>query len=66
MVSNVPYYSFKSIDFKGRVSFVTMVIMVFLIAAIALQTAEALLSIFALFAASGPLILLWKWLRRKK
>ncbi len=66
MVSSVTYYSFKNIDFRGRVSFVTIVVMVFLIAAVAFEPAEALFGIFAIFASSGPALMLWKWLRKKK
>lgn len=66
MVSSVLYYSFKNVDFKGRVSFVTIVTMVFLVTAVAFQPAEALLCIFAIFACSGPVMTAGKWLRRKK
>ncbi len=35
MVSSIRYSSFKTIDFKGRVPFITIVLTVFLIAAVA-------------------------------
>lgn len=63
MVSSIRYSSFKSIDFKGRVPFFTVVITVFLIAGIAMEPPEMLFIIFTLYAVSGPIMTLWQ-LRR--
>jgi CDP-diacylglycerol--serine O-phosphatidyltransferase len=60
MVSSIRYTSSKSIDFKGRVPFVTAVIVVFVIAAVALRPAEVLFAVFAIYAASGPVMTLWQ------
>lgn len=65
MVSTIRYYSFKSVDFKGRVSFFTVVLAVFIITAVAFEPSEMLFVIFFLYIVSGPLITLWH-LRRMR
>ena len=66
MVSTIRYSSFKTIDFRGRVPFLTIVIAVFLIAAIALEPAEMLFAIFFIFVISGPILTLWHLRKVKK
>ena len=60
MVSMVRYSSFKSVDFKGKVPFLTIVLALFVIAVIALQPAEILSVVFATYVASGPIVTLWQ------
>lgn len=60
MVSTIRYSSFKSVDFKGRVPFITVVLAVFIIAGIALEPPETLFAIFMMYLASGPLLTLWQ------
>ncbi|OGT44546.1 MAG: CDP-diacylglycerol--serine O-phosphatidyltransferase [Gammaproteobacteria bacterium RIFCSPHIGHO2_12_FULL_37_34] len=60
MVSTIRYYSFKHVDFKGRVPFITVVIAVFIIAAVALEPPEMLFSLFLIYIISGPVITLWQ------
>lgn len=60
MVSTVRYYSFKKIDLKGRVPFITAVVAVLVIAAIALEPQETLFVIFFIYAISGPILTLWQ------
>lgn len=59
MVSSIRYSSFKTIDFKGRVPFFTVVLAVFLITAIALEPAEMLFAVFFIYVVSGPILTLW-------
>ena len=54
MVSTIRYSSFKSVDFKGRVPFLTIVVAVFIITAIALEPAEMLFVVFFIYLVSGP------------
>ena len=54
MVSNVKYYSFKDFDFKGRVPFVVMLIVVLVFAIVATDPPRVLLLVFLIYAASGP------------
>lgn len=60
MVSTIRYYSFKSINFNGRVPFLTAVFVVFIVSAIALQPAEMLFMLFLIYIVSGPIITLMK------
>lgn len=60
MVSSVRYNSFKSVDFKGKVPFITVVLAVFIIVGIALEPAEILFGIFVLYILSGPIVTLWR------
>lgn len=66
MVSTIRYYSFKNIDFKGRVPFVTIVLTVFLIAALALQPAEMLFILLTAYVLSGPAMTLWQLQKMRK
>jgi CDP-diacylglycerol--serine O-phosphatidyltransferase len=54
MVSNVRYYSFKEIDFKGKVPFLYLLIMVILFVAIAANPSVVLFTAFVIYALSGP------------
>lgn len=66
MVSTVRYSSFKSVDFKGKVPFFTVVVAVCVITAISLEPAEMLLSIFFLYLISGPILTLWQLRKVRK
>ncbi len=56
MVSNVRYYSFKDLDFKNRVPFITMIFVVLVIAGILLDPPPVLFTIFCLYIFSGLFI----------
>lgn len=60
MVSSIRYSSFKTIDFKGRVPFFTIVLAVMLITGVALEPAEALFALFFIYMISGPIMTLWQ------
>lgn len=60
MVSTIRYASFKHLDFKGRVPFFTIVLVVFMITGIALEPPETLFTIFFLYVISGPIMTLWQ------
>lgn len=63
MVSNVRYYSFKDIDFRGRVPFVVMLIVVGVFVVISINPPLVLLLMSGTYAMSGPVI--WVWQRRR-
>lgn len=63
MIANFPYYSFKGIDFHGRVPFVVMILVVLVFGLVTLDPPLVLLIAFLGYAASGPINLLLK--RRK-
>jgi len=66
MVSKVRYYSFKKIDFKGKVPFFVIVSIVLLLAAIAVDPPEMLFIIFSFYACSGPIMTLIQIRKMKK
>lgn len=66
MVSTIRYYSFKSVDFKDRVSFFTVVLAVFVITAVALEPPEMLFIIFFIYIISGPFVTLWELRRMRR
>ncbi len=64
MVSNVRYTSFKDFDLKNKVPFIALISMVLVIALVALDPARVLWVGFMIYAASGPVMMLWE--KRKK
>ncbi|MCG8317800.1 MAG: CDP-diacylglycerol--serine O-phosphatidyltransferase [Pseudomonadales bacterium] len=54
MVSNVKFNSFKEIDFKGRVPFVAILVVVLAIAVIFSDPSRVLLGVFLVYSLSGP------------
>ena len=70
MVSNFRYYSFKDIDFKGKVPFVAMMMMVLVFVFISLDPPQILFGIFLLYMCSGLVLTVWgirqKRLQRKQ
>ena len=54
MVSSIRYYSFKDIDFKGKVPFLYLLLMVTVFVLIAAYPSRVLFIGFALYALSGP------------
>lgn len=65
MIANFPYYSFKSIDFRGRVPFVVMIAIIFIFGLITLDPPSILLAAFLIYAASGPFIQITKRHKRQ-
>ncbi len=63
MVTNFPYYSFKGVDFRGRVPFVVMIAVVLVFGLIMVDPPLILLAGFLIYAASGPIVQVIK--RRK-
>lgn len=54
MVSNFRYNSFKEVDWKGKVNFLVVLIIVLIFVVVASSPAELLALIFILYACSGP------------
>lgn len=54
MVSNFRYNSFKEVDWKGKVSFIVVLLIVLVFVVVAASPAELLTAIFVLYACSGP------------
>ncbi|MFJ1269017.1 CDP-diacylglycerol--serine O-phosphatidyltransferase [Legionella lytica] len=58
MVSNFRYYSFKEVDFKGKVPFLYVLVMIVLFVAIAANPSWVIFITFGLYAFSGLIITL--------
>jgi CDP-diacylglycerol--serine O-phosphatidyltransferase len=58
MVSNVRFYSFKELDLRGRVPFVTLLAVVLIFVVISTDPPLLLFLVFLLYAVSGPVITL--------
>jgi CDP-diacylglycerol--serine O-phosphatidyltransferase len=66
MVSNLKYYSFKSINLRKSVPFVAVLAAVFVIALAALQPPLVLFGGFVAYAVSGYVVSAWHVLRRRR
>ena len=65
MVSNLRYHSFKDLDLRKHVSFLTILAIVLVIVLIAVNPPPILFALFFLYAISGPIGTIWQ-LRYKK
>ena len=66
MVSNVRYYSFKTLDLKGKVPFVAMLIVVLIFVLISIDPPLVLWSVFLLYALSGPVLTIALLIRHRR
>lgn len=66
MVSNIRYYSFKEIDFKGKVPFLYLLLMVIVFVAVAANPSVVLFTVFVVYALSGPVCAGWRIYRRRR
>lgn len=62
MVSNVRYVSFKDLDFRGRVPFAVMLLVIVVFGVITINPPVMLLLLSVTYGLSGPV--LWAWRRR--
>jgi len=65
MVSNVRYNSFKEVDFRGKVPFFSIVVIMLAFAVLLVQTQLVLFVIFLTYAVSGPVLTLLHLRRRR-
>ncbi len=63
MVSNIKYYSFKDIDLKNKVPFITIVSAVSIIIVVSSQPAVILFTFFLGYVLSGPLMALHRYFK---
>jgi len=66
MISNVRYWSFKTINLKKSVPFVAVCLIAIVLAGIAYQPATALFAVFVVYALSGYVIAGYAALRRRR
>lgn len=65
MFSNVLYFSFKQIDLRGRVPFISALLVVLTLVVISIDPPKVLFTGFLLYGLSGPTLFLWRWRWRK-
>ncbi len=65
MVSNVRYRSFKDLNLKRNVRFLTIVLIVSILILVAVDPSRILFTVFFLYALSGPIMTFWQ-LRKKR
>jgi len=65
MVSNIRYRSFKDLDLKGRVPFVTILVVPLIFVAVFLYPPQVLFATAALYTLSGPIQALWRVTRSR-
>ncbi|HEY5602899.1 MAG TPA: CDP-diacylglycerol--serine O-phosphatidyltransferase [Gammaproteobacteria bacterium] len=65
MVSNIRYRSFKDLDLKGKIPFVTMIVVVLVFVFISVSPPQVLFSIFLVYAISGPIYTLVSLRKRR-
>jgi CDP-diacylglycerol--serine O-phosphatidyltransferase len=66
MVSKFSYYSFKDLDLKRRVPFIAVLIVLLIFVLLSIETPTALFLIFFLYMISGPVLALFRYLRKRR
>ncbi len=66
MVSNIRYYSFKEVDFKNRVPFVALFMIVIVFVVISSHPPGVLFIGFLIYAISGPVLTLYQIRQRRR
>ena len=66
MVSNIPYYSFKTINLKKSVPFLAIFLFVLVIVLLSYQPAIVLFGGFVAYALSGYIASAWMWMGRRR
>jgi CDP-diacylglycerol--serine O-phosphatidyltransferase len=65
MVSNLKYYSFKTVNLRRSYPFLALLLIVLFFAALSYQPATVLFSMFVVYAISGYVVSAWLLLRRR-
>jgi len=65
MVTNVPFYSFKDVNFKRTVPFIAVVAIALGFAVITIHPPIVLFSIFVIYGFSGYAVFVWKRMKGK-
>lgn len=65
-VSTIRYRSFKDIDLRNKVPFITVLVIVLVLVFISFDPPTVLLGIFFIYVCSGPVMTLWQLQKRRK
>lgn len=65
MVSNVPYYSFKDVNFRKSVPFIVVFLIALALALVSIDPPKVLMPIFVLYGLSGYAVFFWRLAKGK-
>lgn len=66
MVSHFAYQSFKQVNFKGRVPFIAILTVLFVLVSIAIDPPKILFLLFLIYSLSAPFVMLYpKWAKKR-
>ena len=65
MVTNVPFYSFKDVNFRKSVPFIVVFLVVLALALVSIDPPKVLTAIFVLYALSGYAVYFWRLAKGK-
>ncbi|MFL9881231.1 CDP-diacylglycerol--serine O-phosphatidyltransferase [Herbaspirillum rhizosphaerae] len=65
MVTNVPFYSFKDINFRKPVPFIAALLVVVVLVAISSDPSKVLFGLFVLYGISGYIVYAWRKIKGK-
>jgi CDP-diacylglycerol--serine O-phosphatidyltransferase len=65
MVTNIPFYSFKDVNYRKSVPFISVFLIVLIYVAVAIDPPTVLFGLFVLYGVSGYAIYFWRLLKGK-
>jgi len=65
MVTNVPFYSFKDINFRKSVPFIGIFLIVLIFVAVSSDPPKVLFGLFVIYGLSGYGVFFWQWFKGK-
>jgi CDP-diacylglycerol--serine O-phosphatidyltransferase len=65
MVTNVPFYSFKDVNFKKSVPFIAIFLIVLIFVAVSSDPPKVLFGLFVIYGLSGYGVFFWQWFKGK-
>jgi CDP-diacylglycerol--serine O-phosphatidyltransferase len=63
MVTNVPFYSFKDVNFKKSVPFIAIFLIVLIFVAVSSDPPKVLFGLFVIYGLSGYAVAAWHWIK---
>ena len=65
MVTNVPFYSFKDVNFRKSVPFIAIFLIVLIFVAVSSDPPKVLFGLFVSYGLSGYIVFFWRWFKGK-
>lgn len=63
MVTNVPFYSFKDVNFRKSVPFIAIFVIVLIFVAVSSDPPKVLFGLFLVYGLSGYAVFFWRWFK---